>query len=156
MTLPHAADPGGRNRQAALLQCLRHPHLAPGRLSWKGRELGMEPRHWSRRRSAAPARPVEPPQPGTESSLDSLLERAGFELSVPGDGELCWGALTLGCIRGDRSAGAGTVQCDFFCSAGFENAQATRFFPAQYERVSRAIRAARRNGAEQRESRLAL
>src|SRR5215510_6068924 len=84
---------------------------------------------------------------------DSLPERAGFELSVPGDGELCWGALTLGCIRGDRSAGAGTVQCDFFCSAGFENAQATRFFPAQYERVWRAIRAARRNGAEQRESR---
>src|SRR5262245_1264503 len=49
---------------------------------------------------------------------DSLPERAGFELSVPGDGELCWGALALGCIRGDRSAGAGTVQCDFFCSAG--------------------------------------
>src|SRR5215813_10386770 len=93
---------------------------------------------------------------GTEKFADSPLERAGFELSVPGDGELCWGALTLGCIRGDRSAGAGTVQCDFFCSAGFENAQATRFFPAQYERVSRAIRAARRNGAEQRESRLAL
>src|SRR5215813_420362 len=64
---------------------------------------------------------------------DSLPERAGFELSVPGDGELCWGALTLGCIRGDRSAGAGTVQCDFFCSAGFENAQATRFFPAQHD-----------------------
>src|SRR5262249_35020343 len=64
---------------------------------------------------------------------DSPLERAGFELSVPGDGELCWGALTLGCIRGDRNAGAGTVQCDFFCSAGFENAQATRFFPAQHD-----------------------
>src|SRR5215475_9442566 len=83
MTLPHAADPGGRNRQAALLQCLRHPHLAPGRLSGKGRELGMEPRHWSRRRSAAPARPVEPPQPGIESSLDSLLEGTGFEPPVP-------------------------------------------------------------------------
>ena len=67
------------------------------------------------------------------AETDSLLERAGFELSVPGDGELCWGALTLGCIRGDRSAGAGTVQCDFFCSAGFENAQATRFFPAQHD-----------------------
>src|SRR5215472_2483900 len=38
------------------------------------------------------------------AETDSLLERAGFELSVPGDGELCWGALTLGCIRGDRSA----------------------------------------------------
>src|SRR5262245_47663337 len=88
---------------------------------------------------------------------DSSLEGDGFEPSVPrhgelmkfaltpcrseqdsnfrspGDGELCWGALTLGCIRGDRSAGAGTVQCDFFCSAGFENAQATRFFPAQHD-----------------------
>ena len=52
-----------------------------------------------------------------------------------GDGELCWGALALGCIGEDRSAGAGTVQCDFFCSAGFENAQATRIFPAQH-RVS--------------------
>src|SRR5215813_8257720 len=86
MTLPHAADPGGRNRQAALLQCLRHPHLAPGRLSGKGRELGMEPRHWSRRRSAAPARPVEPPQPGTESSLDSLLgshERTRLGIEIP-------------------------------------------------------------------------
>ena len=46
----------------------------------------------------------------------------------PGDGELCWGALALGCIGGDRSAGAGTVQCDFFCSVGLDNAQATPHF----------------------------
>jgi hypothetical protein len=28
-------------------------------------------------------------------------------LSVPGDGELWWGPLALGCIAGDRNAGAG-------------------------------------------------
>ena len=32
MPLPHAAHPGRRDRQAAPLQRLRHPHLAPGRL----------------------------------------------------------------------------------------------------------------------------
>src|SRR5215813_2743534 len=68
--------------------------------------------------TGAKARGFSPTALESTAETDSPLERAGFELSVPGDGELCWGALTLGCIRGDRSAGAGTVQCDFFCSAG--------------------------------------
>ena len=61
----------------------------------------------------------EPPKIGFALTL-----RQGPPATVSSVGGL-WRSVALG---GDRSAGAGTVQCDFFCSVGLENAQATPHF----------------------------
>ena len=65
----------------------------------------------------------EPPKIGFALTL-----RQGPPATVSSVGGL-WRSVALG---GDRSAGAGTVQCDFFCSVGLDNAQATPHFPAQH------------------------
>jgi len=61
----------------------------------------------------------EPPKIGFALTL-----RQGPPATVSSVGGL-WCSVALG---GDRSAGAGTVQCDFFCSVGLENAQTTPHF----------------------------
>src|SRR6516162_7689486 len=58
----------------------------------------------------------------------ALTLRQGPPATVSSVGGL-WRSVALG---GERSAGAGTVQCDFFCSLGLDNAQATPHFPAQH------------------------